>query len=443
MECRGCACVSRQHVPDEFSVAFWLELGSILPPKQFHPILLQIMNCNIIIFLLLCWISLIVCDKLSTSELRSLAEEASAKNELSSAVNYYSQLLSLEESQINYFQRSVCYLKQHKYSNAIHDLTEAIKFDNSFIKGYVYRAKINKITGRCDAALTDINSILSIQSNHKEATTEKPIVEKCVRLVNSANELYEKNQFESAKNRITEALDIAYDSHNLFYLRAKCNYELGDYQSVLVDTRKILQSDKTNINTLFLRGLCYYQLGEHEAAQTHYKEALKLDPEHKLVVKEAKKLKNYLKEISSGEAELNGRRYKSAFQHFANAVQIDPQHQVKLNYLYSKQCEALVGMKQGKEALSACNSALQYEENINTIMTRAEVHILLEDYQAAVNDFQKAFQQDQNNHKAHEGQYNSNNPIFLQHLHISERELNEDHFSLAVFLSLCTYLRFD
>jgi tetratricopeptide (TPR) repeat protein len=41
-----------------------------------------------------------------------------------------------------------------------------------------------------------------------------------------------------------------------------------------------LAQDKTNLEALSLRGQAYYGLGEHDTALTHWREGLRLAPEH-------------------------------------------------------------------------------------------------------------------------------------------------------------------
>lgn len=43
----------------------------------------------------------------------------------------------------------------------------------------------------------------------------------------------------------------------------------------------LFQMDPTSIPALELRALAYYQIGEYDVAMTHFREALKYDPEHK------------------------------------------------------------------------------------------------------------------------------------------------------------------
>lgn len=44
----------------------------------------------------------------------------------------------------------------------------------------------------------------------------------------------------------------------------------------------MVQLEPGNLHALELRAKAYYHLGEYDMAQTHYREALKFDPEHKV-----------------------------------------------------------------------------------------------------------------------------------------------------------------
>ena len=55
---------------------------------------------------------------------------------------------------------------------------------------------------------------------------------------------------------------------------------MGDWYETIADAGKVLKIDGNNLMALELRGTCYYVLGEFEMAMNHYRQALKLDPEH-------------------------------------------------------------------------------------------------------------------------------------------------------------------
>ena len=343
---------------------------------------------------------------LSASELKSLGDGFLEKGDYASALSHYSDLISLSPSQLTYFHRANAYLRKRAYAQAVADLSSAVQRDDKFVKGFLYRAKVYKITGRCGEAAQDYSQILSLQPTHKEATTELPKVQQCAAQLQHVDALMQHGQHEQARQLLSQLLDTAYDSQHLLYLRALCHQQLRDHQSVLVDTRKLLQHDQRNLDALFIRGQAYFALGEHDNAMTHYKEALRQDPEERRVKEAHKKLRAYLRSISGGEEALAEKRFDDAVDAFQAAISQDEgdQRAVKLAWLYTKKCEALVGAKKAKDAVSACNAAIQMEENsIDAWMKRGEAKILLAEYQDAVNDYQKAVQLDQHNHAAQEG----------------------------------------
>jgi DnaJ family protein C protein 3 len=343
---------------------------------------------------------------LSASELKSLGDVSLEKGDFATALSHYSDLITLSPSQLTYFHRANAYLRKRAYAQAVADLSSAVKADEKFIKGFLFRAKVLKITGRCTEAALDYQHVLQLQATHKEALAELPKVQQCVAQLTQVDYMMEQRHFDGAKQVLTSLLDVAYDSSALLLLRATCHFHTSDYQSVLVDTRKILQHDQRNLDALFLRGQAYFALGEHDNAMTHYKEALRQDPEEKRVKEAAKKLRLYLRHISGGEEAVGEKRWEEAIESFSAALDMDEKERrtVKTAWLQTKKCEAQVGAKKGKEAVQSCNAAIQLEDNnIDAWMKRGEAKLLLEDWQDAVNDFQKATQIDQHSQQAQEG----------------------------------------
>lgn len=383
-------------------------------------------------------------QQLSPKELKANADLALEKGDYTNAIDAYSQIIALDPSQLTYFSRANAHLRRRAYSPALADLSSAIKQDDKFIKGYLYRAKINKITGKCDAAVKDYRHILELQPTHKEASAEVSKAEQCAHLVAQAEKMFAAKRFEDAKNALSQALDIAYDSNALMLRRAECHASLGDFQSVLVDTRKILVNDQRNIDALFLRGRAYYDLGEHDNALTHYKEALRQDPEERRVKDATKKLKLYLKHIDAGETSLKKKMWNDALESFTAAITLDPQHRVQLPFLYTRQCECYVGMKKPKDAVSACNQAIAMDEQmIDAWIKRGEAKILLSEFEDAVRDYEKAASIDRNNAAAQEGLRNAQQQLkiskqkdYYKELGVArtatEREIKKAYHKLAL-----------
>lgn len=313
-------------------------------------------------------------------------------------------MLDIESSQINYFHRANVYLKRHNYAHAISDLNRAMELDPKFFKGLVFRAKVFKVTGACESALEDLRTILTAQPTHKEALIEKPKVEQCVSLVQQARALLAARQYEQAKHIVTQALDIAYDSHKLLLMRIDAHVALSDWQSVLVDTRKILQNDKSSMEALYIRGRAYYFLGEHDNALTHYKEGLRLDPEHRAIKEAAKALKLLIRRIANTEAALQRGNGAEALEEVDAALSMDPSHTAIRPGLLLQKVSALLKLQRWAAARDLASELLaQDENNVDALCKRAEAKLGLEEWDQAVADYTKATQLNPQHQAASQG----------------------------------------
>lgn len=343
-------------------------------------------------------------QKQDPNALRSAAQTAVAKGDSATAIRLYSQLLSVEPSQINYFQRASLYTKKHHHPAALSDLNAAIKLDPKFLKGLIYRAKVLKVTGACDKALEDVRQVLSQQPSHKEALNERPKIEQCVQLSNQAKSFFDAKQYDAARHFLTQAMDIAYQSNSLLLLRAKVAASMDDWQSVLVDTRKILHADKTDLETLLIRGKAYYMLGEYDNALNHWKEGLRSDPEHKALKAETKRLRLLLRRISNAESSLDSNP-KESLEELEMALEMmsSPEEEALRQPLLIKKSHALRGLKRYPEAISLLNPILEQDpEQIDALLARAEARLAAEEYEQAVHDFQHASNIDPHNQEVHQ-----------------------------------------
>ena len=343
---------------------------------------------------------------LSATELKSLADVSLEKGDFAAAITHYSSLITLSPSQLTHFHRAQAYLRKRAYGQAIVDLSTAVKLDEKFVKGYAFRAKAYRVTGRCSDAVQDYQHILTLQPTHKEAAAELPKVQQCSQQLEAAERMVGSGQYDHAKPLLGQLLDYCYDSNNLLLLRAQCHFHSGDYQSTLVDTRKLLQHDQRHIDALFIRGQAYHMLGEDDNALTHWKEALRQDPEERRVKEATKRLKLYVRRADGSKSALDEKRYEEALEDAQSAIEMDEQEgrRVKLPGLYVRKSEALAGLKRGKEAVDAANTAIGLDDNhVDAYMARGAARLVLEQWQDAVNDYQKAVQLDQHNQRAQDG----------------------------------------
>ena len=86
---------------------------------------------------------------------------------------------------------------------------------------------------------------------------------------------------------LEKALVFTLDTPDLLFLKAQSEYHTEDYYGTVSDTGKILKNYPKHIEAYQLRGEAYVRLNEMDAGVKHFREGLKLDPEHKGVYEAA------------------------------------------------------------------------------------------------------------------------------------------------------------
>lgn len=343
-------------------------------------------------------------EKMTASQLRSLGDQAQGRNDFTAAASAYTRLIQVEPTQNNYYTRAQLYLRQRKYDRVIPDLNKAMELDKSFVKGLQTRAKIFKLQGRCAEAAADLEQILTLKPGDKKTLEEMGPARQCADLIRLVHQHYNAQQWQYALHYLSQVLETAYQSHELLRLRARTYLKLGDAQNALMDTRKILQSDKSDLEALLIRGLAYFEMGEYDNAVTHWREGLKNDPENAELKEQYKKLRLILRLQSDGDESGQGGRHQEAVDSYKEALTHVGDHKmlrVAINY---KICDQYVHLKDGKQAHAACSIVLElHDGHFDALLRRGEASILTGEYQQAINDFQRAQQQQPQNGAAHDG----------------------------------------
>jgi len=200
------------------------------------------------------------------------------------------------------------------------------------------------------------------------------------------------------KRHLDVALEVAADSVELLLDRAMAKFFLGEYEAVLMDTGSALKVQANHIPALLLRGRTYYMLNDFELAQRHFREGLRMDPEHKECKQVYRQLKAMLNTQKNADEELAGRKLQEAYEDYTKGMQFDPQHRHFNSKMMLGRCKCRLKMKKHKTTIEECTAfidMLQEGEHdrgqlVEGVMSRAEAHLASEDYDNAVRDFEYA-----------------------------------------------------
>ena len=154
-----------------------------------------------------------------------------------------------------------------------------------------------------------------------------------------------------------------------------------------------------------------------ELALRHFREAFKLDPEHKECktdYKQAKKLSKILEKIEGvmgKEVEGKGRQgkldrdeqYEEARTHLADAVALSPPAVYRAS-LYRDLCICHTKLKRPEDALEACQTHTQHDSgSMASKMLWADALTLNERFEEAIETYKAVLEADEHNREAAKG----------------------------------------
>jgi len=172
-----------------------------------------------------------------------------------------------------------------------------------------------------------------------------------------------------------------------------------------------------SLTKLFKRGRGFYVMGNTELALRHFREALKLDPEHKECkdeYKQAKKLSKVLDKIEGvmgKEVEGKGRQgkldrdeqYEEARGHLTDAIALAPPAVYRAS-LYRDLCICHTKLKRPEDALDVCGTHTKHDSgSIASKLLWAEALLLNEKFTEGIDVYNEVLEADEHSQEARKG----------------------------------------
>ncbi|KAK2943197.1 putative Serine/threonine-protein phosphatase [Blattamonas nauphoetae] len=117
-------------------------------------------------------------DTKTAEEWKLEGNEHFKKGEYNAAVTCYSESLSIQPSAPVFANRSFCHLRLENFGTAISDATEAIKLDDTYIKGYYRRASANYALRKYPEAIKDFKEQVRLTPNNAEVRSKYDSIKK-------------------------------------------------------------------------------------------------------------------------------------------------------------------------------------------------------------------------------------------------------------------------
>jgi len=336
-------------------------------------------------------------------ELR-LGDSSIAQGQFTAGIKHYATAIAGNPlSALPYAKRAAAYLQLRQSDKALKDLNKAVEVDPTFVQGYLNRGKIHRTMCNFDRAEADFVKVLEMKpGGHKASQDEINAGRRGKQALANARMMAERNNLQQVQLQVGVVLEIAPDCVGARILLAEQQFARKDWNECVGETGKILKVEPGHMRALLLRGRSYFYLNDMELSLRHFREALRFDPEHKETKVEYRKVKNLDKRSKNAEEYMRVGKFRDAISEYEDALRIDQEAREinKKNWLGLCKAQARLGKR--KEALQSCDNVLIIDaNNYDAVAQKAEIYLVMEDWQAAVNEARKAKDMNNQSREAH------------------------------------------
>lgn len=287
-------------------------------------------------------------------------------------------------------------------------LNEDLKeFNSDNSEDYTYRAFDLIIEKEYDSAVNLFKKAIHIDSKYDYA------------YFGLALALRGLQQFNEAIDNLNIAIQIKSDIDEYYNLRSECYLNLDDIGNALSDVNHSINLFSQNPKYYNNRGICYRRDGLFENAISDFNHSIHLDPDYDLPYfnlavlysikgEWEKSIDFYEKSLKINESNDKAWYYLSldaleiedhdlALKSLSNAINLDPENDF---YYYER---ALIYREIGsiKRALIDVDNALELFKSDDYYNLKGLIHVQIEDYQTAVQNFHQAIKVNPQNYNAY------------------------------------------
>jgi tetratricopeptide (TPR) repeat protein len=162
--------------------------------------------------------------------------------------------------------RGCTYITLGQFSQAISDLTKAIKLNPRYAAAYSNRGAAYDSLGQYTEAISDCAKAIELNPKDAEAYSNRGAV------------YHSLGQYTEAISDLTKAIELKPDLFNAYYTRGNSRARLGQFPQAITDFTKVIEHDPNDARTYYFRGNAYLKLGFFPQAIADYTKALELNP---------------------------------------------------------------------------------------------------------------------------------------------------------------------
>ena len=294
------------------------------------------------------------------------------------------------------YPRAACYLMLEDPANALEDTKQATILDPQLTKGWSRLAKSSILLGNKVMARMAGNKLKNMGESEGDEVLEN--IDKLDHNEKTGDTAVTVGKYSDGAYWYGLCVNIAPHYMQVRVGLALCLVYLDRFEEAMVEVNKVMKNDDKNVEAVYVRGLCFYYQDITDKALEHFKTVLKLDPDHepaRETMKQARKIMN-LKE--SGNKNFKSGNFEEALEHYSLALKVDSLHRRLNSKLYFNRATVHARLDNLQSCLADCSLALENDPNyLKPLLRRAKTYMGLQDYENAVNDYEKAYACDPGN----------------------------------------------
>ncbi|RHZ64066.1 hypothetical protein Glove_326g36 [Diversispora epigaea] len=316
------------------------------------------------------------------------ATKALKAGEYTQALKYLNELVRDYPDSYNVkCDRSEVHFHLGNQEKAAYDATSALKKNPEKSRAYYIRGFVFEKVERFNDALKDLNNGLARSPNDPYAFKALKI---CARLY------YKSGDLDATIDKLNEALKLEpYDTW-ILQTRGEIYFDQRKYRKSLVDLKKLLEIESKNQTALILKGIIFKKSERYNEALTDFNKALIADPMNSKLLINRVKVLLILGKYNEAQLDIEklikneeGTKLLKNEGSNLNKAKI-----LKLRGIMFK------GLGRFKEAREDFTKALEIKEKASTYRYRSQIHVVLKNLDAALNDLNAALELDHNDKEA-------------------------------------------
>ncbi|XP_050417587.1 dnaJ homolog subfamily C member 3 [Patella vulgata] len=328
-----------------------------------------------------------------------------AAGQLADALSHYHAAVEGDpDNYMTYFKRATVYLALGKSRSALPDLEKVVKLRPDFTAARIQRGSVLLKQGKYQDARDDFATVLRKNPNSEEAAMYIHKIDELPDSISLAYRLYEENNYQDAIEVLGQIVEVCPWDPTFHEIRSECYEAQGDLFKAASDLRQSTKLRADNTKGYYKLSKLHYEMGEADESLNQIRECLKLDPDHKQCFPHYKKVKKLVKLMTSAQELTNEEQYDECVK---KAEQMEKIESEVFHYVLkaaSHRCKCYSRGGHFVQAIKQCTKILEMDpDNLEALVDRAEAHIINENYEEAINDYQTASNIDGENRRVKEG----------------------------------------